>query len=351
MTSHNEINGPVHGTALQIGDLQLYHVEQLRKRASSIALYYPYIHIRDDTWLKYAALYWPVVTRLVPEGYPTEDSPVAAGFVRAEVLSDLPTTAALPETNSDFFGMVSARADELRARFGITHREGWPVRDGGAGSEGPGADPRLTYLHYSKFQARHINMIVRNGLGEKHYGYHGNWLGMHPDLAAVYMCLLVNQLAQHESLHPVTDQDLPHDALLEWDVERVTEVLLGVPPRLRQRDMTQEFVTAAVHTVVPAGLADVPVEKILELRETFRGDFYRFRAHVGDRFTELRADATAHRHLSVAVDELVRGELADLEDKLRSIDLEPRRVRVRLKADAVRDSPVGWLFRTGQALR
>lgn len=81
-----------------------------------------------------------------------------------------------------------------------------------------------------------------------------------------------------------------------------------------------------MQTVVPEVLADVPVEKILELRETFPEEFHRFRAHVGDRFTEL-------------------------EDKLRSIKLIPRRVRVWLKADAVRESPVGWLFRTRQALR
>jgi len=27
-------------------------------------LYYPYIHIRDDDWLKGAVLYWPSVRRL-----------------------------------------------------------------------------------------------------------------------------------------------------------------------------------------------------------------------------------------------------------------------------------------------
>ncbi|GHH50491.1 DUF6236 family protein [Lentzea cavernae] len=139
--------------------------------------------------------------------------------------------------------------------------------------------------------------------------------------------------------------------LLEQDVDRIAEVLLGVPPRSSRYDATQSFVTAAVDTVVPEGLANVPVEKVLELRETFPKDFHRFRGHVGDRFTELRADTTTSLHIDVALDELVRSELAELEDKLRSVRLVPRRVRVWLKADAVRESPVGWLFRTGQALR
>jgi hypothetical protein len=42
-----------------------------------IALYYPYIHVRDEAWLKYAALYWPKMGRLRPPDYGTTDSPVA----------------------------------------------------------------------------------------------------------------------------------------------------------------------------------------------------------------------------------------------------------------------------------
>ncbi|GHH50488.1 hypothetical protein [Lentzea cavernae] len=87
MSTHNEIKGDVTGTATQIGSL---HVEQPRKHAPSIAFYYPNIHVRDDTWLKYAAMYWPKITRLVPDGYRTADSPTAVEFVRAGVLTQLP---------------------------------------------------------------------------------------------------------------------------------------------------------------------------------------------------------------------------------------------------------------------
>lgn len=350
MSTHNEINGPVHGTATQIGNLHQY-VEHQHKHVPSIAFYYPNIHVRDDTWLKCAAMYWPTITRLVPKGYEPADSPTASEFVRAGVLTDLPRSRTLGGAHNRFFVMVSSRADELRTCFGITRREGWSARDGGGTSAGPGVDPRLAYLHFDKIPDRVIHLIIENGLGERHQGIRGSWLGMHPDLAAVYMCLLASHLAEYESLHPVTDQDLPHHALLEWDVDYVTNVLLGVPPRQRRPDATQSFVNAAVRTVVPEGLANVPAEKILELRETFPKDFHRFRTHVGNRFTELRADTTTDLHIGVAIDELVRSELAELEDKLRSIKLIPRRVRIWLKADAVRESPVGWLFRAGQALR
>lgn len=52
------------------------------------ALYFPYVHIRDDEWLKAAALYWPSVRRLVPHGYAKRDSATARAFANVAVLRD-----------------------------------------------------------------------------------------------------------------------------------------------------------------------------------------------------------------------------------------------------------------------
>ncbi|WP_405868153.1 hypothetical protein OG407_49790 [Streptomyces sp. NBC_01515] len=43
-----------------------------------IGLYYPYIHFRDEQWLKLAALYWPQIARAVPRDYQVRDSRTAA---------------------------------------------------------------------------------------------------------------------------------------------------------------------------------------------------------------------------------------------------------------------------------
>jgi hypothetical protein len=39
-----------------------------------IGLYYPYVHFRDEQWLKAAALYWPGLARVVPTGFPVADT-------------------------------------------------------------------------------------------------------------------------------------------------------------------------------------------------------------------------------------------------------------------------------------
>jgi hypothetical protein len=51
-------------------------------------LYFPFVHVRDDNWLKAVALYWPSVSRLVPDGYLKRDSPTARALADAGVLRD-----------------------------------------------------------------------------------------------------------------------------------------------------------------------------------------------------------------------------------------------------------------------
>jgi hypothetical protein len=37
-------------------------------------LYYPFIHFRDEGWLKLSSLYWDDVSRIVPRSYAPRDS-------------------------------------------------------------------------------------------------------------------------------------------------------------------------------------------------------------------------------------------------------------------------------------
>jgi len=40
-----------------------------------IGLYYPFIHFKDEQWLKLSALYWDKMARIVPKDYDKKDSP------------------------------------------------------------------------------------------------------------------------------------------------------------------------------------------------------------------------------------------------------------------------------------
>src|SRR4051794_30939799 len=77
-------------------------------------LYYPYIHIRNDSWLKAAALYWKRMDRIVPHDYPTKDSRTARmlrgelGFIEGR----RPGQAAV-DTSRLFVDLLIERGSEL----------------------------------------------------------------------------------------------------------------------------------------------------------------------------------------------------------------------------------------------
>jgi hypothetical protein len=57
---------------------------------TEIALYYPYVHPRDEAWVKQALLYWPKIQRIVPDNYEMSDSPLLQLLVEEEILIDRP---------------------------------------------------------------------------------------------------------------------------------------------------------------------------------------------------------------------------------------------------------------------
>lgn len=387
-----------------------------------IALYYPYIHVRDDTWLKYAALYWPKMGRLRPHGYRTTDSPVARAL-RQELdwIVDIEPGAATELAKQPFVELLSERAADLRERFSVEHVDGWAARPlpefsnvsqaGAASSARPAGsvpdgadplDPRLGYVHVSKVHGDVVQSLVSTGLAVRVRGRGGWWLGMHPELTNVYTCALVEQVAALNKLHPITDQVLPHTAVSGWTVERLAEVLLGQDwtPEAEPgaKDVLDPYLLAAFEMVVPAGLEHVPVDKILEIREEFGAELEAFRdyvtAEVGriSEIGDVRDIAVFQEHLRTEVQASVALRLGELRERMRSVGLESATALANIKSfslpplaataasmagmnpsitapaaiatcigaaysgfrrqrrDVVRDSPVGYLLRVGDAV-
>ncbi|TWP46234.1 hypothetical protein FKR81_36455 [Lentzea tibetensis] len=389
----NEFSGTVHGNVLQAGTIHGdVHIHgRAEQRLDPIALYYPYIHVRDDTWLKYAALYWPKLGRLLPNGYPARDSAVAVELDRELkwVLNIQPYFAAM-KIGDDFLDLVVHHAEALRHRYGIQDVHDWQVDPDGGSSAGTSRDlnPRYSYVHLTKIRRDLVEAIVDAGLGHEVGGHGGDWLGLHPKLAGVYMCALTEEVAREERMHPVTDRALTHAALSGWTMERLAEVLLGSSHDTRPTagDPIDRFVVAAFQTVVPANMASVPVEKIIEVRKRYRRELNGFREYVAAQLEavtglgDVRDVAVYRAHLDYEVERKISDKLDDLRDLLLDMGLEPatalatvkapldvrdtttetsergtlatRVVEVpqRLRDQTIRSSPVGYLFHLGERL-
>ncbi|MFB7502731.1 DUF6236 family protein [Streptomyces broussonetiae] len=318
-----------------------------------IALYYPHIHVRDDTWLKYAALYWPRMGRLRPRDYPLLDSVVSARLHAAGWLLDIePPQWAWPQVGQPFLELINDHAQALRDRFGVDRIDTWgvPAAEAGFGYAGGvrsagGRDdaaargevtwlnPRFGFVHASKIGPEVVAAAVDAGLAVTGPGRGGTWVGMHPELAHVYTCALTERVATEDHLQPVTDQEQPHTALSGWTLDRLVHLLVDRPvahdegPRPHP-DLLDSFVFMAFATVVPANLDTVPVEKIIEIRSTFGAELDAFRTYAAEQVQEFAAIedvrdlAVRREYLRLEVDRTVTTRLNELRERLRSVGLE-----------------------------
>ncbi|MEV0783782.1 DUF6236 family protein [Streptomyces sp. NPDC050423] len=325
------------------------------------ALYYPHIHVRDDSWLKYTALYWPKMARIRPPGYPLQDSPAARELHAARWLLDFePPSRAADEVAEPFLELLHEHGAALRYRFGLNRIETWglPIADACFGSGGGFSaggeestedsptwlNQRFGYIHADRISGDLLDSAVDQGLALVRPGRGGIWVAMHPQLATVYMLALAEQIATENCLHPITDQTLPHAAMSGWTFERLAAALLGNLPAEASaaRPAPEEaFAFLAFATVIPADLRNVPIEKILEIRAEFGPELDGFREFVADQVQQLGAiedvrDAGLYQeYLHTEVDREVRTRLNDLDDRMRGAGLETARAVANVRSVAL----------------
>lgn len=310
-----------------------------------LAIYYPYIHVQDDTWLKAAALYWPNIGRIVPEGYPVQESSVAEVLngelglminVRPEWYGE--------QVGVDFLEFVESHVRDLRERF-------------------PPVPPRTIrdapFHRIPGTPARHLvewvdldnkgmyvaeRTLVEAGLAVTADDEGGRrWLGMHPRLAAVFLTALAQRVADANQAKLVTDQPESLGDMEGWTTEAIAGELLdsptcGAPRRYSAETVAAMYAVLAVQTVVPASLENVPVEKIVAARKTLHAEFDEFRAHLDsltDEFMRLAQTddpAILGARLEALADRHVRLPLADLRRGLRSVGLQPVQATMGIKS-------------------
>lgn len=294
------------------------------------ALYFPYIHVRDEDWLKSAALYWPSVRRLVPAGYPKRDSSTARTFAQAGVLIDED-----PEEFSDLVGWdlvtyLHSNADELGARYhvGRVEAEDWPTHETRYPSD---PSSQLGWIHVTKFAPGALEALEDHGIAVRgrdngnRFGHGRDWIGLHPHLAGAYMTALAGKVSDAAHFQPLTDQNELNRATSTTEVTDAVRLLTGaVDETLRDAngDAVATYVMLAVEVVRPVDLASVDAETIVKCRDDLQDELETFRAYVEHQIRELVeiASTPSERHRAEAfnahVERTVERPLAKLEQGL-----------------------------------
>ncbi|RBQ13927.1 hypothetical protein DP939_43340 [Spongiactinospora rosea] len=351
-------------------------------------LYYPFFRMRDDSWLKAMALYWPKIVRLVPasddladymarpRSHPTV--PVHAltrdvAYTMRVLTEELGVVERVPPGAS--VQAVARSFEDALSRPSLA-----PLRLFRAGTA---IDPSTVAapLHRDEVAPRLRTLLSEQGfaygLGASFttpaarelplhqrvegptadtwdLGWH-RWAILDSRLVRVYKSMLAHEFARANKLQPITDISGAYVASGNWDADHIEAALTSPPPAhgpAERREIAQTIAYLALNLVIPRGLSAVPVEKIVELRRRYGNEFIAFgmqvdqvAAELGD-LTEIRDTVMLTSYLESTVANRFARPLADLRKQMKTLGLDAATMAINVKTEI----PAGVAVLGGGAL-
>jgi len=319
-----------------------------------IGLYYPFIHFRDDSWIKLAALYWDKMGRIVPRGYKTRDSDtverlsgergfvenVNVGFYSSDRYPDSDEYPNELNLDEAFINLLKQHEAALRVRYGVSQRHKWPDVSATQAAH-LGTDPKLAYVYIEKMPSDLIEAFISTELAladHDVYDEQGHWLemgrvGMHPRLADLYMTALAEEIAKNTGYYPVADETLNHLALSGCTLERLAEALLGnvrlAGQAPSEREIEAVLATISLQSVIPRDIASVPTEDIITIRDRHAVERAAFQeylqatlATMAEELQEINYRRAVQAHLEEVYKKELKPQLEALEKQLRLLNID-----------------------------
>lgn len=294
------------------------------------ALYYPFVHFRDEVWVKGMSLFWDGFARIVPgRDYPIRDGDDIRRLYDAGVVRNIYPAEARLEAGRILAAILEDHHDEIVHRFAVSLKDTWPD-DPMTGARARQGDRRLAYLHDDKMHDRLGRALLRLGLAERSRGDDPSWIGMHPRLVATYMVILADVIAEHEAAWPLTDDVSAYRVAASGgpiDAERLVAGLLDTT--LRQApsagpDIEGVLVAVAFDSLLP-DFQHVPVDTVLKVRAETVEARSRFQEGVAelirpDLFARAKREAI-EREMRRVYDSRIVPALAELETANRRFNI------------------------------
>jgi len=300
---------------------------------SYVGLYYPFIHFRNEGWLKLTALYWDSLRRIVPTGAGVHDTDEVKRLVDDGFIQNKNPHGAALQIAYPFRELIAAHGHALRTQFAVAKRDSWPD-DPHTQLYSPGRDPKLAYVFDQKMDHQLLSDLFGAGLVASRSD-DPRWIGMHPRLVKVYMMSLAEAMASSLGAHPLTDESFDHVAVTGLTMDRLAAALFDLPefPVLAavdglDREVEAVMVSLALRNVVPTDPARIPAQKIIDFRKTYaeeRGLFQAEIAKLTDGLAYLRDVDDPHeveQYLQNEYDKTLAPRLERLRSGLKSANID-----------------------------
>lgn len=275
--------------------------------ASYFGLYYPYIEFRDEGWLKLAALYWDRLYRMVPDKLIPSDSAEVRKLVAAEFIDNAHPGRVAHRIEGPFCDLLRVHGGRLRRSFQVRKTMPWDALD---------------HIHSEKIGHGVINGLIERKLAR----LQGEWLGMHPRVAHVYMTALAEAMAPTVGARPIAEETAHHIAVSGLTMERLAAELLDEPkqpPGAAEPELEMKMVSLAINYVRPAQPEEISADDIIAFRKVHAAERDQFQREVSTLIAGLphlkhvESPKDLQKHLEVEYDKKLRPKIARLEEAMR----------------------------------
>jgi len=283
------------------------------------SLYYPWIDIRDESWLKTAALYWDHVQTIVPNAIDDPySSDTALALQEAKILSPFRVRSDHKEIEELIPDVIRYLKSEegLHLLSNVNRQYVYLHPD-----KMPRSLERLSRIHPEKMPYMLGDLLFEIGLGRP--GRNG-FLDVDSKFAEFYMTLLATKISESIGAGLVTSSSLPHILSLKVKADAAMPSVIG--RRDEERSLRRH------HHRIPRKVAqgllvelmmekitldpETPIEDIINYREKYSSELGRFRKKVGELTSSLPDDAPL-RAMQQYVQDLYLNEVQPAIDDLK----------------------------------
>jgi len=196
------------------------------------ALYYPYIHFRDETWLRSSLLFFPHILRMAPKEYAFRDSDFIRELMETEGAWGQPLVTTYPlDSPQAYFAanrLAERFAKDLQDQSFVSQLDRQATID-------QFGDDEIFQIHRSKFSYTLQNALFEKGLiWSPRRGHRGaSWLAVHPKVGELVMSTAASSAANDRGCAVVTDNADTHVLASQLSEAELYQAILFDDARLK----------------------------------------------------------------------------------------------------------------------
>ncbi|MFL9835388.1 DUF6236 family protein [Chryseobacterium terrae] len=235
------------------------------------ALYYPHINFHDHNWLKFAALYYDGIDRIVPSDDLLEE---------VDLIERINDTATSEETLFVRSIRPSHYADQIANEF-INYAKN-ELADENKRKEifqrvSKFVNPTETYpIHVMKMGRELLEELPRLNLPIKKFSFEfEDWIEFDSITGALYMSRLANCIATSKSLPIVSDDPNFQIIVREAQKEKVTN------------DLSETLASMVIQSVIPKNIEAITSKQIIEFRNNYKDERQQFYLNINSLVKDL----------------------------------------------------------------